>query len=208
MRARLAALCEVDSGDVETSFFPDGERYSRIMTSVDGREVVVIGGTISDADTLELYDLASAIVKYGARRLTVVIPYFGYSTMERAVKRGEIVTAKTRARLLSSIPQAGAPNRVLLLDLHAEGIPYYFVGAARAYLEAGATSLAAITTHALFPGDALARIEASNLFTKIACTDSHPRALELKSDFLQVESVVPIFAGALGLEPRAATPNV
>ena len=290
MRAQLASGWAIDEGDVERSTFPDGERYMRIATEVEGREVILVGGTISECDTLELYDLASAIVKYGAARLSIVIPYFGYSTMERAVVRGEVVTAKTRARLLSSIPPAGGQNRVFLLDLHAEGIPHYFeggviplhlyakplvldlarrlggkdfvmactdagrakwveslandlgttasfvfkrrldgrttevtamsadvagkrvllyddmirtggslLGAARAYIAGGAASLAAITTHAVFPGDALERIESSKLFLKIACTDSHPRALALKSDFLVVESVAPIFARALGL---------
>jgi ribose-phosphate pyrophosphokinase len=52
--------------------------------------VVLIGGTPSDADTLELFDLACSIVKYGARSLALLIPYFGYSTMERAVKAGEV----------------------------------------------------------------------------------------------------------------------
>jgi ribose-phosphate pyrophosphokinase len=46
--------------------------------------------------------------------------------MERAVLPGEIVTAKTRARLLSSIPKSNRGNKVLLFDLHSEGIQYYF----------------------------------------------------------------------------------
>ena len=116
-------------GSVEVKGFPDGERYQRIHSSVEGSDVVLVGGTPSDADTLELYDLASAIVKYGAESLTLVIPYFGYSTMERAVKRGEVVTAKTRARLFSSIPPAYAGNRLVLLDLHVSGIAHYFEGA-------------------------------------------------------------------------------
>src|SRR5262249_38194283 len=64
----------------------------------------------------------------GARRLTLVVPYFGYSTMERAVTAGEVVTAKTRALLLSSIPPAPSGNSALLLDLHSEGLPFYFEG--------------------------------------------------------------------------------
>ena len=91
-------------GEVERKTFPDGERYQRIATDVMGMHAVIVGGTISDTDTLELYDMACAIAKYGARRLTIVIPYFGYSTMERSTKHGEVVTAKTRARLLSAIP--------------------------------------------------------------------------------------------------------
>ncbi|MFN3491514.1 MAG: beta-ketoacyl synthase N-terminal-like domain-containing protein, partial [Anaerolineales bacterium] len=47
------------------------------------------------------------------------------------------------------------------------------LGAARAYLGAGASSLAVVATHGVFPGDAFAAIQASGLFTDIACTDSH-----------------------------------
>lgn len=115
-------------GEIERSRFPDGEKYHRIITNVDGHNVILIGGTVSDSDTLELYDLAYAMVKNGALSLTVVIPYYGYSTMERAVKPGEIVTAKTRASLFSSIPQTSRRNRFILMDLHSEGLPHYFEG--------------------------------------------------------------------------------
>jgi ribose-phosphate pyrophosphokinase len=91
-----------------------------------------VGGTTSDVDTLELYDLACGAVAWGARRLTLVIPYFGYATMERAEVDGEVVTAKTRARLLSSLPIAPSGNRVVLLDLHVEGVAHYFEGGLRA----------------------------------------------------------------------------
>lgn len=118
------------SGDVERKTFPDGERYQRIKSPVIGEHVAIVGGTISDSDTLEMYDLACAAVKYGAEQLSLVIPYYGYSTMERpdAGKSGEVVTAKTRARLFSSLPTAPKGNKVFLLDLHSEGIPFYFEG--------------------------------------------------------------------------------
>ncbi len=112
-------------------FFPDGERYLRLDTSPVGRDVTIVGGTISDTDTLELFDLACSIVKHGAHSMTLVVPYFGYSTMERAVMPGEVVTAKNRARLLSAIPEASNGNRILLLDLHTEGLPHYFEGPIR-----------------------------------------------------------------------------
>ena len=284
LRQRLG--CE--EGRIEVKEFPDGERYQRIETSPDGRDVVLVGGTVSDADTLELFDLASALTRWGARQLTLVIPYFGYSTMERAVKPGEVVTAKERARLLSAVPPTPGGNRVVLLDLHAEGIPHYFegalrpvhvyakpliirlarelggtdlvlactdagrakwvenlanamgvpasfvfkrrldgsrtevsavsawvkdrdvviyddmirtgsslIGAARAYREAGARRLTAIATHGLFPGDALERIQASGLFSAIAVTDSHPRALAVAAQGVTVASVAEVLAPAL-----------
>jgi ribose-phosphate pyrophosphokinase len=130
----LESLCSYDhceKGEIESRHFPDGERYLRIHTDSVGRDVVVLGGTFDDHDTLTLYDLACAVVGAGARTLTLVIPFFGYQTMERRVKKGEVVVAKTRARLFSSIPPAGLGNRVVLMDLHSEGIPHYFSGEVR-----------------------------------------------------------------------------
>lgn len=123
---KVMACGAFEKGELEVSHFTDGERYQRIISQIENRNVVLIGGTVNDGATLELYDLASSLVSYGANSLTLVIPYFGYSTMERAVLSGEIVTAKTRARLLSAIPRSNRGNRVLLFDLHSEGIQYYF----------------------------------------------------------------------------------
>ncbi len=283
MQERLCADGH-EAGEVAIDTFPDGERYMQIVSEVDGRDVVLLGGTTSDAATLMLFDLGCALVRCGARRLTLIVPYYGYATMERAVRAGEVVTAKTRAVMLSAIPMACYGNRILLLDLHAEGIPHYFeggltafhvyakpvlrdvimrlggsdfvlactdagrakwveslandvgvtaafvfkrrlsgdrtevsaldaqvqgkrvviyddmirtggslLGAARAYRDAGATSLAAVATHGLFPAESLAKIQASGLFTDIVCTDSHPRALALQAQGLVVEPVGQLF---------------
>lgn len=114
-------------GTIFVNHFPDGERFQRIETSVRDRDVVLVGGTITDTDALEMFDVACAMVKYGARSLSLVIPYYGYSTMERAKPlTREVVTAKTRARLLSAIPKAYMGNRVILFDLHVEGLVHYF----------------------------------------------------------------------------------
>ncbi len=126
LQQALCTFAGFEAGEVERKRFPDGERYQRIITPCMDRDVVLLGGTISDADTLELYDLACALVYYGARRLDLVIPYFGYATMERAVRTGEVVTAKARARLLSSVPCAAMGNRVFLFDLHVESITHFF----------------------------------------------------------------------------------
>jgi ribose-phosphate pyrophosphokinase len=123
---KLLTFADFEKGQLEVSHFTDGERYQRIISVIENRDVILVGGTVNDGATLELYDLASSLVSYGANSLTLVIPYFGYSTMERAVLSGEIVTAKTRARLLSSIPKSNRGNKVLLFDLHSEGIQYYF----------------------------------------------------------------------------------
>jgi ribose-phosphate pyrophosphokinase len=141
----IAGVGGFDPGVVERKVFPDGERYRRIESDVARRDVTLVGGTIDDIDTLEIYDLASGLVQQGAHTLTLVLPWFGYQTMERASKRGEIVAAKNRARLLSSIPMAGSGNRVVLIDLHSEGIPQYFTGNIRpVHLQARSVVLQAI----------------------------------------------------------------
>ncbi len=127
MSAAVEAHGRFAKAGIERSVFPDGERAYRIDTSqVRGNDVLIIGGTISDSDILEIFNLACACVKYGAHRLHLMIPYYGYATMERAVKDGEVVMAKTMAMLLSAVPPAPLGNQVLLLDLHSEGIPHYF----------------------------------------------------------------------------------
>ena len=141
----IAGAGPFDLGLVERRVFPDGERYRRIQTDVSRRDVTLVGGTVDDVDTLEIYDLASGLVQQGAHTLTLVLPWFGYQTMERESKRGEIVAAKNRARLLSSIPTAGSGNRAVLMDLHSEGIPQYFSGNIRpVHLQARSVVLQAI----------------------------------------------------------------
>ena len=128
LQEEILQLGGFESGEIEVKIFPDGERYQRILTPVNGRDVVLIGGTISDSDTLEIYDLAYALIKYGARSIRIIFPYFGYSTMERAVKIGEVVTAKSRAVMFSSLPRTSLGNHFIFFDLHSEGIPHYFEG--------------------------------------------------------------------------------
>lgn len=277
-----------DAGEVEVKRFPDGERYQRIVSEVRGRKVAVIGGTISDTDTLELYDLSFALAMNGASSLTVIIPYFGYSTMERAVKEGEVVTAKIRAKLFSTLPRTSLGNTFILIDLHTEGIPHYFeeavltihlyckplitrickelqlsdyimactdagrakwveslandlqvkaafvfkrritgeeteimaisadvkgkdviiyddmirtggslINAAKAYKDAGANKIFAITTHGLFTNNALTKIKTSGLFEGVICTDTHPNVIALEDDFLRVVSIRGLLAEKL-----------
>jgi ribose-phosphate pyrophosphokinase len=117
-----------EKGRIERRDFPDGERYLRVLDDLRGRDAVVVGGTIDDTATLELFDIACGLVGLGVNTLSLVVPYFGYSTQERAVWPGEVVTAKSRAVLLSAVPRARLTNEIVLLDLHTPGISHYFEG--------------------------------------------------------------------------------
>ena len=113
-------------GEYDHTFFGDGEEH-HVFTDFDqfiGKNVILIGGTINPAETLELFHMACTIVEV-ARSLTIVVPYFGYSTMERRTIPGEIVKAEKNMHLLKSIPDAEIKNTFIFFDLHTEGLPYY-----------------------------------------------------------------------------------
>ncbi len=117
---------------IERKTFGGGERYFRLDISardfIMGKDVVLVGSTHTDEDFMELSQVGSALAMYGAHALIFCIPFFGYSRMERADKPGEVVTAKTHARMLSAIPQAREGNTFLLLDTHVPNLVHYFEG--------------------------------------------------------------------------------
>jgi ribose-phosphate pyrophosphokinase len=129
---RLAARLGVAVRGVERQAFPDGEHYLRLPLDdpfdLLGQHVVLVAPTDGAESLDEVFRLGCTAVKHGASGLVLVIPYFGYSTMERGVRPGEAVTAKIIARQLSLIPRASRGNCVLLMDLHAAGIVHYFEG--------------------------------------------------------------------------------
>ena len=95
---------ELSVGFVDVAFekhpggFPDGERYVRLLGPVSGEHVVLVQTTHPDPMIVELFLLADAIRDAGARRLTAVVPYFGYGRQDKRFLDGEAVSAKTIAR--------------------------------------------------------------------------------------------------------------
>lgn len=130
----LARRLDVPVAEVERRHFPDGESYLRYRIDdpfeLLGKDVIVVGATDSTASLDELYRLGFAATQNGARSLLLAVPYFGYSTMERAVHPGEQVAAKSIARQLSALPQAARGTWILMCDLHTPGLVHYFEGTA------------------------------------------------------------------------------
>src|SRR5438309_7446967 len=95
---------ELSANILEVSFekhsggFPDGERYVRLLGSVAGDHVVLVQTTHPDSMIVEFLLLADAIRDAGARRLTAVVPYFGYGRQDKRFLEGEAVSAKTIAK--------------------------------------------------------------------------------------------------------------
>jgi len=95
---------ELSAPFVDVSFekhpggFPDGERYVRLLDSVAGEHVVLVQTTHPDAMAVEYFLLADAVRDGGAKRLTAVIPYFGYGRQDKRFLDGEAISAKTLAK--------------------------------------------------------------------------------------------------------------
>jgi ribose-phosphate pyrophosphokinase len=116
---------DIDSplGDSTISRFSDGELRIKINENIRGADVFMVQPTFAPSDYLmELLILIDAARRASARRITAVIPYFGYSRQERKDQPRVPISAKLVANFLTL---AGA-DRLLLLDLHAEAIEGFF----------------------------------------------------------------------------------
>ncbi|MBI4726859.1 ribose-phosphate pyrophosphokinase [candidate division TA06 bacterium] len=110
-------------GDCTISRFSDGELRVKINENIRGADVFIVQPTFSPGDNLmELLIMIDAAKRASAKRITAVIPYFGYSRQERKDQPRVPISAKLVANLITV---AGA-NRVLTLDLHAEPIQGFF----------------------------------------------------------------------------------
>ena len=104
-------------GQALVSTFSDGEIRVEIADNVRGRDVFLIQSICppTNHNLMELLLMIDAVKRASARRITAVIPYFGYARQDRKVAPRVPITAKLVADLLST---AGA-QRVLTMDLHA-----------------------------------------------------------------------------------------
>ncbi|WP_425068370.1 ribose-phosphate pyrophosphokinase [Reyranella sp.] len=104
--------------------FSDNEIFVEILENVRGEDVFVIQSTSFPANDhlMELLITIDALRRSSARRITAVIPYYGYARQDRRVGSRTPISAKLVANLIT---HAGA-NRVLTLDLHAGQIQGFF----------------------------------------------------------------------------------
>lgn len=114
----------IDLGKSEVKTFSDGEISLSLTESVRGADIFIIQPTSSPVNDnlMELLIMIDAARRASARRITAVLPYYGYARQDRKVKAREPITAKLVANL---VVQAGA-RRVLGMDLHASQIQGFF----------------------------------------------------------------------------------
>ena len=104
--------------------FSDGEVYVQLLENVRGGDVFVVQPTCDPVNEhiMELLLMMDALKRASARRITTVIPYYGYARQDRKDKPRAPISSKLVADLLTT---AGA-NRALIVDLHAPQIQGFF----------------------------------------------------------------------------------
>jgi ribose-phosphate pyrophosphokinase len=120
----IAQYLSLPLSDAEVSRFSDGEVFVQVNDNVRGTDVFVVQPTsppVND-NLMELLVMIDALKRASARRITAVLPYYGYARQDRKVQPRVPITAKLVADLLT----AAGVDRVLALDLHAGQIQGFF----------------------------------------------------------------------------------
>lgn len=133
--ANLAA--ELHQPLLQTTFkrFPDDEFYVRLLDSVAGEEVLIVQTAYPDEKIVELFLMQDAVNDAGAKKITVVLPYFGYSRQDKKFEEGEAISARAIAEHISM-----HANAVITVDPHKDHILRFFT--VPAYSCSAVTSLA------------------------------------------------------------------
>ena len=120
----IADYLSVKLGNAQVKHFSDGEISIMIDESVRGSDAYIIQPTCTPVNDnlMELLIMVDALRRASARRITAVLPYYGYARQDRKSRGREPITAKLVANLIT---QAGA-RRVLAMDLHAQQIQGFF----------------------------------------------------------------------------------
>ena len=115
--------CEL--GQAQVGRFSDGETTVEIQQNVRARDVFVVQSTCAPTNehVMELCIMVDALKRASARRITAVIPYFGYARMDRRPRSMRVpISAKVVANMLETV----GVERLLTMDLHADQIQGFF----------------------------------------------------------------------------------
>ncbi|MBN1684574.1 MAG: ribose-phosphate pyrophosphokinase [Gammaproteobacteria bacterium] len=109
----------------EVGRFSDGEIRVEILENVRGHDVFIIQSTCAPTsdNLLELLIMADALHRASAKRITAVMPYFGFARQDRRIRSRRVpITAKMVANMIDAV----GVDRVLTVDLHADQIQGFF----------------------------------------------------------------------------------
>ena len=121
------AICKsigIELGKCKITPFPDGETFVKIEENVRGEDIFIVQPTSPPTNhhLMELFIMIDALRRASAKRITAVLPFYGYARQDRKDQPRVPITAKLVANLLV----ASGANRVLTMDLHAQQIQGFF----------------------------------------------------------------------------------
>ena len=125
LSADIASYLDIRLGKAAVGQFSDGESMVEIQENVRGRDVFVVQPTCepTNDNLMELLVMIDALRWSSVRRVTAVMPYFGYARQDRRPRSARVpITARLAAKMIGT---AGA-DRVLTMDLHADQIQGFF----------------------------------------------------------------------------------
>jgi ribose-phosphate pyrophosphokinase len=125
LSAEIAGHLSLSLGKAVVGQFSDGEVMAEIQENVRGRDVFVVQPTCAPTNDnlMELLVMIDALRWASAKRITAVVPYFGYARQDRRPRSARVpITARLVAKMIS---KSGA-DRVLTVDLHADQIQGFF----------------------------------------------------------------------------------
>jgi len=121
----IADELHIPLGKANVDCFSDGETAVELVENVRGREVFLIQPTCAPAADhfMELLAMIDALRRAAARRISAVIPYFGYARQDRRPRSSRVpITAKVAAKMIGVV----GTDHVLTIDLHADQIQGFF----------------------------------------------------------------------------------
>lgn len=124
LASEIADNLDLSLGEIEIARFPDGEIFVKYLQNIRNADVFIVQPICYDPNhnLMELLIMMDAARRASAKRITAVIPYYGYARQDRKDQPRVPITAKLVANLITV---AGA-SRVLTMDLHAQQIQGFF----------------------------------------------------------------------------------
>ncbi|MCJ7697609.1 MAG: ribose-phosphate diphosphokinase [Thermoplasmata archaeon] len=101
--------------------FPDDEFYVRVLDDIAGEDVLIVQTAYPDPKIVELLLMQDAVHDAGAKKITVVLPYFGYSRQDKKFEEGEAISSRAVAQHISMHADC-----VITVDPHKEHILKFF----------------------------------------------------------------------------------